>query len=125
MLPYAIEAESAPVTTALHLLCAGAAPGLVKALLPQLKALTGPTLAARFDAVGAMQEALLAGEPCDLMPVTDKRVGELVAAGRLRAETRSALGWVRTGIAVPAGAARPDVRRPEGLKSALLAAEAV
>lgn len=113
------------MTATLHLLCAGAAQGLVKALAPQWQALTGATLAARFGAVGAMQEALLADAPCDLMVVTDKMVGELVAAGRLRGETRSALGRVRTGMAVPAGAARPDVSTPEALKTALLAAEAL
>ena len=113
------------MTVSLHLLCAGAAQGLVKALMPELQALTGATLVARFGAVGAMQEALLAGEPCDLMVVTDKMVGELVAAGHLRGQTRSALGRVKTGMAVPAGAARPDVSTPQALKAALLAAGAV
>ena len=113
------------MTVSLHLLCAGAVQGLVKALMPELQALTGATLVARFGAVGAMQEALLAGEPCDLMIVTDKMVGELVAAGHLRGETRSALGRVKTGMAVPAGAPQPDVSTPQALKAALLAAGAV
>ena len=65
----------------LHLLCAGAAQGLVKALQPRLLAEAGAEIAGRFGAVGAMKEALLAGEPCDLMIVTDKMVGELVEAG--------------------------------------------
>ena len=109
----------------LHILCAGAAQGLVKALQPALAAETGASVSGRFGAVGAMKEALLAGEPCDLMVVTDKMVAELVANGALRAEGRAPLGRVRTGVAVRDGAPMPDTATPEGLKAALLAAEAI
>jgi molybdate transport system substrate-binding protein len=111
--------------TTLHLLCAGAAQGLVKALQPRLAELTGAALSARFGAVGAMKEALQAGEPCDLMLVTDKMIGELAESGALRGDTRSPIGRVRTGIAVRHGAARPDVTTPEALEAALLAADAI
>ncbi len=114
--------SSSPV---LHFLCAGAAQGLVKALQQQLSDTTGASLEGRFGAVGAMKEALLAGEPCDLFVVTDKMIGELVEAGALVGASRAALGTVRTGIAVQAGAPRPDVSTPEGLKAALLAASAI
>ncbi len=112
-------------TTLLHLLCAGAAQGLVKALQPALAEATGATIAGRFGAVGAMKEALLAGEPCDLMIVTDKMVGELADAGALRADTRRALGRVRTGIAVRHGEPQPPVSTPEALRDALRAADAI
>ena len=109
----------------LHLLCAGAAQGLVKALQPLLQERWGATLQARFGAVGTMKEALLSGEPCDLMIVTDKMIDDLTASGMLRAGTRAVLGRVRTGIAVRHGAPRPDVSTPEALKVALLAADEV
>jgi molybdate transport system substrate-binding protein len=113
------------MTTTLHLLCAGAALGLVKAIAPAFEVQTGATLSARFGAVGAMKEALLAGEPCDLMIVTDRMVADLAASGELLGATRATLGRVRTGIAVRSGAPRPDVATPEALKSALLAATAI
>lgn len=115
--------------TTLHMLCAGAAQGLVKALQAQFLADTGATVQARFGAVGAMRQALLAGEPCDLMLVTETMVEGLVAEGRLQGDvrggTRAAIGRVRTGIAVQAGAPRPDVSTPEALKAALLASTAI
>ena len=49
----------------------------------------------------------------------------LVAEGRLRGETRAALGRVRTGIAVQRGAPHPDLSTPEALKAALQAASAI
>lgn len=109
----------------LRLLCAGAAQGLVNALVPRLQAETGATIGGRFGAVGAMKEALLAGEPCDVMVTTDPMVEALVAAGRLRAEGRAALGRVRTGVAVRRGTPHPAVGTPEALAAALRAADAI
>ena len=112
-------------TPTLHFLCAGAAQGLVKTLQPLLLAQTGADLDGRFGAVGAMKEALLAGEPCDLMIVTEPMIDALIDSGELRAGSKAVLGAVRTGIAVPEGAPRPDVGTPETLKLALLAATAI
>ncbi len=109
----------------IHFLCAGAAQGLVKALQPLLLKETGASLEGRYGAVGVMKEALLAGEPCDLMIVTEKMIAELATSGELRADSMAPLGRVRTGIAVPAGAPQPAVETPEGLKAALLAASAI
>jgi molybdate transport system substrate-binding protein len=113
------------MTNTLHLLCAGAALGLVKAIQPTFEAQTGATLSARFGAVGAMKEALCAGEPCDLMIVTDAMIAELAASGELLGTTRATLGRVRTGIAVRSGEDKPDVGSDEALKAALLAATAI
>ncbi len=109
----------------LNLLCAGAAQGLVKALQGRFAELTGATLQARFGAVGAMKEALFAGEPCDVMVVTAAMIDELVANGRLAGTGRADLGRVRTGVAVKAGVPHPDVATAHSLRAALLASRAV
>ena len=109
----------------LELLCAGAAQGLVKALQERFLVDTGATVRARFGAVGAIKELLLAGEPCDVMVATDAMIDSLGAEGRLQAATRRPLGRVRTGLAVRSGEARPDVSTPEALQAALLAATAI
>jgi molybdate transport system substrate-binding protein len=119
------DVSKAPAGVTLNLLCAGAVQGLARALQPQLLAETGAQLTARYGAVGALKEALLAGEPCDLMVVTDAMVGALIQAGVLRADSRTPLGRVRTGIAVPSGMPRPEVSTPDGLRAALLAATAI
>jgi molybdate transport system substrate-binding protein len=111
--------------TTLHLLCAGAAQGLVKALQARFQTEAGADIEGRFGAVGAMTEALLGGQACDVMVVTQAMIDSLVADGRLRAGSSAALGRVRTGVAVKQGEALPDVATPEGLKAALLAASAI
>ena len=108
-----------------NILCAGAVQGIVKALQARFERETGATLQMRFGAVGAMKEALLAGEPCDVMIVTDAMVVALQSAGDLGVMPRAPLGRVRTGIAVRSGEALPGIATPEQLKAALLAASAV
>ena len=54
----------------LHLLSAGAAQGLVRAIEPAFAAESGVALSAHFGAVGAMQQRFDAGEPCDVIVLT-------------------------------------------------------
>ena len=109
----------------LHVLCAGAAQGLVKALAPQVAAELGVRIEGRFGAVGAMKEALLAGEPCDVMIVTDAMIETLAATGDLDGGSRAALGSVRTGVAVKSNAPPLEVGTSEGLRAALLASDRI
>ena len=113
------------MSATLNFLSAGAAQGLLNALRPGCEAEQGVALSGRFGAVGAMKEALLAGEPCDLFVSTDSMVAELAAQGRLDGATRAPLGRVRTGVAVQRGQAQPDVSTPEALHTALRAATAI
>jgi molybdate transport system substrate-binding protein len=109
----------------LKLLCAGAVQGLVKALAPDFEAAHGAGIGGRFGAVGAMKEALLAGEPCDLLIVTESMIDALLGEGHLQAGSHRRIGKVRTGIAVRAGEPLPDVSTPAGLEAALLASEGI
>lgn len=111
--------------TTIHLLCAGAAQGLIKAMEPRFADELGVAPAGRFGAVGVMKEALLAGEPCDVMIVTDAMIGGLIAGGTLRAEGRAPIGRVRTGLAVRNDQTPPDVSSPKALATALRNADAL
>lgn len=109
----------------LNLLSAGAALGLVKALEARFAAETGATLNARFGAVGAMREAFFAGEPCDVILLTDAMIDTLAQGGHAAGAGRAPLGRVRTGVAVRAGDPHPDVASADALRAALRAADAI
>lgn len=109
----------------INILCAGAVQGIVKALQTRFERESGATLQMRFGAVGAMKEALLGGEPCDVMIVTDAMVVALQAAGDLGTAPPAPLGRVRTGVAVRSGEASPAIATPDQLRAALRAASAV
>lgn len=109
----------------LHLLSAGAAQGLARAIESGFTTDTGATLAASFGAVGAMQQLFDAGEPCDVIVLTAALIDALAATGAVRGETRATLGRVRTGVAVRTADPSPDVSTPDTLRAALLAADAI
>lgn len=99
----------------------GASHGLVTRIASE----AGVEVDGTFGPVGAMREKLLAGEKCDVVILTHAQVAELTALGNADPDCIADLGTVRTSIAVRAGAPRPDVSTPEGLRAALLAADSI
>ena len=109
----------------LHILSGGAAQGLVAALAAQFKADTGYEIAGTFGAVGAMRDKLLAGEPADLLILTRALIDELSAQGQVVSGSATDIGTVHTAIAVRSGDPTPTVSDAEGLRAALVAADAI
>jgi molybdate transport system substrate-binding protein len=101
------------------LLSGGAAEGLVKALAPAFEARMGVSVSARFGAVGAMRETLLAGEPMDMVILTRGMVDALAQDGLVMADSIADIGPVPTAVAIRRGDARPDVATPKALGHAL------
>ena len=100
----------------------------MKALAPAFEQATGASVSARFGAVGAIKELLDAGEPCDVLVLTDAMIATLAGADVPRGidgATRAALGRVRTGVAVRSGSAHPAVDTPQALGAALQAADTI
>lgn len=109
----------------LQVLSGGAAQGVVTALSETFEASTGYAIRGTFGAVGAMREKLLGGAAADVLILTRALIDELADAGQVVAGTRADLGRVRTGVAVRAGNARPDVGTTGGLRAALRGADAI
>ena len=109
----------------LHLLSAGAAKGLVLALQDAFERASGLKLVGAFGAVGAMREQLEAGAPCDAIVLTRAMVDALAAAGRVDAPSVRDLGWVHTGVAVPAGAPPHAIGDANALRALLHGASAI
>lgn len=111
--------------SAVHILSGGAAQGLVQQLRGNFYNETGRAIEGHFGAVGLMRDKLLAGEPCDVLILTEPLIDELTVAGRVQPGSARALGRVRIGLAVKAGEALPPVDTPDALKAALLAAQGI
>lgn len=109
----------------LHLLSGGAAQAVVRALEAEFRGVTGASVQGTYGAVGAMREKLLAGEPCDVVVLTAAMVAELERDGHVLGSTKAPLGHVRTGIAVRAGEALPDIGDATALRNALVAARGI
>jgi molybdate transport system substrate-binding protein len=102
-----------------RILSGGAAQGLVGQLRERFEKEHGCTIEGTFGAVGLMRDKLLSGEPCDLMILTGEMISGLASKGQIVANTARALGIVKTGVAVKAGVAKPDVSTPKALEALL------
>ena len=109
----------------LNILSGGAAHGLVSALEGLFYAEAGRAIHGTYGAVGMMRDKLLAGEPCDVVILTQALIDQLTASGHVVAGSARALGLVKTGVAVKTGEAAPKVDTPDALKAALLAAKGI
>jgi molybdate transport system substrate-binding protein len=66
-----------------------------------------------------------AGEPIDIVVLSDDAIDKLVEAGRLSPRGRVALMTCGIAVAVPAGAAHPDLRDEPAVKAAVVAAQSL
>lgn len=102
-------------------LSGGAAQGLVGAVARAAKV----EVEGHFGAVGAMLDKLKAGEPCDIVILTNAQIADLTAKALVIPETSADLGSVPTAVAVLEGADLPDVSNEGALRAALLAADGI
>ncbi len=103
----------------LRLLSGGAA----QALVTRMKG--GLDVQGTFGAVGAMRDKLLAGEACDMVILSRALIEQLAEGGHVLRDSVRPIGIVKTGVAVRAGDAPPDISTRDTLKAALARAPAV
>jgi molybdate transport system substrate-binding protein len=93
---------------------------VVEELAPPFERTTGHKLNLTFGTTSALRRQIDAGEPFDVMIFGAPFIDDLIKQGRLRADTRTDVARSGIGIAVRAGAPKPDISTVEALKRALL-----
>ena len=111
--------------TSLNILSGGAAHGLVTSLAPKFKELSGFDIAGEFGAVGAMADKLRKGAPTDIVILTARIIANLAGENLVAPGSIADVGLVETAIAVRAGDPPATVNDVAGLRTALLAADAI
>jgi molybdate transport system substrate-binding protein len=94
-------------------------------LVPPFEQASGHTVATTWAGTTAIMQRMAAGERYDLVMISSTELDELIRQGRIVAGSRVDLARSGIGVAVRAGAARPDIGSAEALKRALLAAKTV
>jgi len=95
----------------------------LKGVLEKFRAQLGEDVQLRFDATQAILPQLAAGARADLVILTVEAIEELRKAGRVT-DART-LGSSGVGVAVRAGARKPDIGTLDALKHALESAQSV
>ena len=110
---------------ALHGICSMATRGVLDALAATYALRTG--VAVTFHAVGGVDAArrVSAGEIFDVVALASDAIDKLIAAGHLDANGKVDLVRSGVGVAVQAGAVRPDITTSEAVRQAVLAARRV
>jgi molybdate transport system substrate-binding protein len=98
---------------------------VLEALVPQFERESGHKVAVSFLSGAVLPVKLKEGAQADLVVTTPQTIDDLVKAGKVVAGTRVDFVRSAAGVAVRAGAAKPDIATPAALKAALLAAKTV
>jgi molybdate transport system substrate-binding protein len=99
--------------------------GAVRSLAQRYEAETGVRIDADFAPTVALLERLRGGEGADVVILTEQALEDLAAQGSVAAESCVTLARSYVGIAVKAGAPRPNIATEADLRATLLGARAV
>jgi molybdate transport system substrate-binding protein len=97
----------------------------LEAAIPLFEQKTGNKVEANFLSSAILPGKVKDGVQADLVVTTPPIYEELVKAGKLVAGSRADFIKSSAGVAVRAGAPKPDISTPEAFKAALLAAKSV
>lgn len=116
---------SAGVAEGLKVLSAVGMREVLVELAPTFERTAGHTLAITFDSGARIVKRIEGGEAADVVIVPQEAARQLVSAGRALPGSVRELASSRVGVAVRAGAPRPDIASPETLTQTLLSARSV
>lgn len=94
-------------------------------IVPQFERSSGHKVSVSYDPAKIMLARIHKGETADLAVTGSGAIDELVKQGKILAASRRVLARCRVGVAVRAGAPKPDIGSIEGLKRTLLGAKSV
>jgi molybdate transport system substrate-binding protein len=109
----------------LHILCAGAMHPIIDELGSAFARATGIRIAAEFASSGGVKTRVLAGEEADVAITTQSAIDELCEQGKVLRETAAPLARSPIGVAVRAGAPRPDIGSVQSFRRALRRAKSI
>jgi len=126
----AVFAFACAAAVGVTVMSSGALASPLKDLIPIYERVSGATLTVvSGGSVGAAPDSipsrLQRGERADVLIMAASSIDDMIAAGRVVAGSRVDLARSRIGIAVRAGAPRPDISTVDALKRALLQAKSI
>ncbi|MBI2369074.1 MAG: substrate-binding domain-containing protein [Candidatus Rokubacteria bacterium] len=121
LLAQGVAAEAAEV----KVIAGAAMSGVIGELGPQFERTTGHKLVIQYGLAPALKRQIEAGEAFDLVILSRAPMDDLTKQGKIAAGTRAEIAQVCMGVAVRAGAPKPDIGSVEAFKRALLNASSI
>jgi molybdate transport system substrate-binding protein len=110
---------------ALRVMCARALTEVASAVAKTFTERTGRYVDVTFGTVGALQAKLDAGDTADVVVLSAPLIERLQQSGQIEATSTQTIGSTGIGLAVPQGAANPDISTPETFRATLANARSV
>lgn len=99
--------------------------GVLGELIPQFERSSGHSVAISYDPAKVMMERIARGETADLVILGGSAIADLVSRGKVEARSQRTIASCGVGVAVLAGARKPDIGSPDTFRDALLAARSI
>jgi len=110
---------------AIRLFVSNSMHGVMDALIPQFEHASGHQVTISYDPAKVMMERIQKGETADLAILGGPAIADLEKLGKITAGSRRTVASCGVGVAVKAGAPKPDIGTVDGFKRALLAAKSI
>jgi molybdate transport system substrate-binding protein len=123
--PVLLVQASTAQAAEIKVLCSTALKTVMQELVPQFEKATGHKVVVEYGVSAGMQRRVEAGEAFDAIFLTVKQLDALIQGGKIASGTRTPIARSGMGIAIHAGAARPDIATVDALKRTLLAAKSI
>jgi len=111
--------------TTLTVLCSNGLKAVAEDLIPQFERATKHKVIVRYGLAAALKQQIEHGDPFDVAFVTPAVMDDLVKQARIAGDTRATIARSGLGIAIRAGARKPDLSTVESFTRALLDAKGI
>jgi molybdate transport system substrate-binding protein len=105
--------------------CPGAVQSVVRDLVKSYEKKSGNTVKFEFGTAGAVVKKVAGGAPGDVVIATAPGLAGLAKAGKVDGASIRNLGSMGVGVAVKAGAPKPDIHDVDSFKKSMLAARSI
>ena len=125
MIVAAVLLPGAAGATEIKVLSTQATEQAYRELAPQFEQASGPKVATIFTGTLDVQKRIAAGESYDIILMAGPAIDDFIKAGKVVPGSRVDIARSGVGVAVKAGAPKPDIGSTEAVKKTLLAAKSI
>jgi len=109
----------------LKVLCSNGLREVMLEVAPEFERATGHKLNMTFGLAAAFKQRIEGGEAFDVVVLVPALLDDVVKQGKVTADSRAVIARAGNGLAIRAGAPRPDIKTPEAFKTTLLNAKSI
>ena len=121
-----VAAETAAAQdTEIRMLCSNGIRAAVEKLLPEYERSMGRTIKVQYGTSAGLKHSIEGGEPFDLVLLSQPVIADLMKEGKIASGTGVDLASSGIGVAVRAGAPKPDVTTADAMKQTLLRSKSI